>query len=89
MAVTAIFKRPRQGAFGFRHQLRFAPADKDYSDDDQDQCLALRRTLPRTLRCSGARLSEPKALGHFGRGVLRVTSALVADAIPRRSLVVP
>jgi hypothetical protein len=21
-----------------RHQLRFAPADKDYSDDDQDQC---------------------------------------------------
>jgi hypothetical protein len=37
-AVTAIFKRPRQGAFGSRHQLRFAPADKDYSDDDQDQC---------------------------------------------------
>ena len=30
---------------------------------------------PRTLRCSGRRLSEPKALGHFGRGVLRLVMA--------------
>jgi hypothetical protein len=53
------------------------------------QYLALRRTLPRTLRCYGERLSEPKALGHFGRGVLGVTALLLADAIPPRSLVVP
>jgi hypothetical protein len=29
--VTVIFERPRQGAFGFRPKLRFAPADKDQS----------------------------------------------------------
>ena len=42
------------------------------------QSLALRRTLSRTLRCSGPRLSETKALGHFGRGVLRLVMAALA-----------
>jgi hypothetical protein len=61
------------------------------------QSPALRRTLPRTLRCSGARLSELKALGHFGRvsachGVTagrRYSPALAGGALRSASRDVP